>query len=43
MIGNSETLVGTWKLVSCVLEDVETKEQKPVWGANPNGYIVMTP
>ena len=43
MIGNSETLVGTWKLVSCVLEDVETKEQKPVWGGNPNGYIVMTP
>ena len=43
MIGNSETLVGTWKLVSCVLEDVETKEQKPVWGANPNGCIVMTP
>ncbi len=29
--------------VSCVLEDVESKEQKPVWGANPNGYIVMTP
>jgi hypothetical protein len=43
MIGNSETLVGTWKLLSCVLEDVETKEQKPAWGANPNGYIVMTP
>ena len=42
MTGNSETLVGTWKLISCVLEDVETKEQKPVWGANPNGYIVMT-
>ena len=43
MNGNDKALVGTWKLVSCILEDVETKEQKPVWGTNPNGYIVMTP
>ena len=42
MVANKE-LIGTWKLLSCVLEDVETKERKPVWGANPNGYIVMTP
>lgn len=42
MTAESEALIGTWKLVSCVLEDVETKEQKPVWGANPNGFIVMT-
>lgn len=40
---NSERLIGTWKLVSCVLEDVETKEQKHVWGEHPNGYIVITP
>ncbi len=40
---NSKSLIGTWKLASCVLEDVETKEQKLVWGVNPNGYIVVTP
>jgi len=43
MNSNDKTLIGTWKLISCVLEDAETKEQKPVWGTNPNGYIVMTP
>jgi hypothetical protein len=42
MGGNNEALVGTWKLVSCFMEDVETKEQKPVWGEHPNGYIVLT-
>ena len=42
MSGNAKALIGTWKLLSCVLEDVETKEQKSVWGENPNGYIVMT-
>jgi hypothetical protein len=25
------------------MEDVETKEQKLVWGQHPNGYIVLTP
>jgi hypothetical protein len=38
-----EALVGTWKLVSCLMEDVETKERTPVWGAHPSGYIVLTP
>ena len=42
MNSNNKSLVGTWKLVSCVLEDVETKEQNAVWGTNPNGYVVMT-
>jgi len=42
MSDNGKALVGTWKLVSCLLEDVETKEQKSVWGTKPNGYIVMT-
>jgi hypothetical protein len=32
MDNNNEVLIGTWKLVSCFMEDVETKEQKPVWG-----------
>ena len=43
MGNNNEALVGTWKLVSCFMEDVETKEQKPSWGERPNGYIVLTP
>jgi Lipocalin-like domain len=42
-MATNKELIGTWKLLSCVLEDVETKERKPVWGANPNGYIAMTP
>ena len=42
MDSNDEALVGTWKLVSCFMEDVESKEQKPVWGEHPNSYIVLT-
>ena len=42
MASDNERLVGTWKLVSCFMEDIETKERKPVWGERPNGYIVMT-
>jgi len=38
-----DKLSGTWKLTSCIMEDVETKEQKPVWGGHPNGYLVLTP
>jgi hypothetical protein len=43
MVSDDELLVGTWKLISCVMEDVETKEQKAVWGEHPNGYLVLTP
>jgi hypothetical protein len=25
------------------MEDIETKEQTPVWGQHPNGYLVLTP
>jgi hypothetical protein len=38
-----EALVGTWKLVSCFMEDVETEKRQAVWGEHPNGYIVLTP
>jgi Lipocalin-like domain len=38
-----DKLIGTWKIVSAVMEDVETKEQKLLWGEHPNGYIVLTP
>jgi hypothetical protein len=35
-------LVGTWKLKSCFMEDVETKERKAVWGERPNGTLILT-
>jgi len=35
-------LIGTWKLVSAVMEDVATKEQLRLWGECPNGYLVLT-
>ena len=43
MGNNHEDLIGTWKLVSGFMEDVETKEQRTVWGEHPYGYIVLTP
>ena len=39
---DTNNLVGTWRLVSCVMEDVETGEQKLAWGQHPNGFIVLT-
>jgi hypothetical protein len=36
-------LVGTWKLVSATLEDVQTKERTSYLGERPNGYAVFTP
>lgn len=35
-------LIGTWALVSCFMEDTETKEQKAVWGERPNGNLTLT-
>jgi hypothetical protein len=42
MGSDTEILAGTWKLVSCSMEDVETKEQEHLWGEHPNGYLVLT-
>jgi hypothetical protein len=39
----SRNPVGTWKLLSCFMEDVETKEQRAVWGEHPNGWLILTP
>src|ERR1700693_4178149 len=36
-------IVGTWKLVSVVYEDVETKERTPVLGEHPQGIQIATP
>ena len=37
------SLVGTWKLVSCVFEDIETKERTFLYGEHPNGCAIFTP
>src|SRR5215475_953814 len=36
-------IVGTWKLVSVVYEDVATKERTPVLGEHPRGIQIATP
>jgi Lipocalin-like domain len=36
-------LVGTWRLVSAIMRDVETNEEIPIWGDEPNGCLVLTP
>ena len=36
-------IVGTWKLVSVVYEDQETKARTPVYGEHPKGYQIATP
>ena len=40
---DTDRLLGTWKLLSAVHEDVATKERKAVYGEHPNGYLVFTP
>jgi hypothetical protein len=36
-----DKLVGAWKIVSAVVEDVQTKEQKPLYGEHPKGYLIL--
>ena|SRR5215204_2448020 len=36
-------LVGVWKLDKFVIENVDTKERRPVYGEHPKGVLVMTP
>lgn len=38
----STELVGTWKLTSAVMEDVESKVQTRAWGEHPGGYLILT-
>ena len=37
-----QKIVGSWKLVSVVYEDQETKERTPVLGAHPRGRQIAT-
>jgi hypothetical protein len=40
---DAKNIVGTWKLVSVVYEDQETKQTTPVYGEHPKGYQIATP
>jgi hypothetical protein len=40
---DKSAIVGTWKLVSVVYEDVATKERTPVLGEHPKGIQIATP
>jgi len=39
---DADKIVGTWKLVSVVYEDAQTKERTPVLGEHPRGYQIAT-
>src|SRR5262245_62222097 len=41
--GDKDELIGAWKLVSFVVEDVTTKERKPLYGEHPKGYFMFLP
>ena len=40
---DKDKIVGTWKLVSVVYEDQQTKDRTPVYGEHPKGYQIATP
>lgn len=40
---DKDKVVGIWKLVSVVYEDVQTKERTPVLGQHPKGCQIATP
>ena len=40
---DARNIVGTWKLVSVVYEDQETRQKTPVYGEHPKGYQIATP
>jgi Lipocalin-like domain len=38
---DKDKLIGAWKIVSAVVEDVQTHEQKPLYGEHPKGYLIL--
>jgi hypothetical protein len=36
-----DKLVGVWKIGSAIVEDIKTHEQKPLYGGNPHGYLIL--
>lgn len=39
----TDKLFGTWKVLSAVVEDVQTKEKTPLYGEHPKGYLIFLP
>jgi hypothetical protein len=42
-LADDNKLLGVWKLKSFIIESVQTKERRPVYGDNPKGYLIVTP
>jgi hypothetical protein len=42
MSANGGALIGTWRLITCFMEDFETKDRTAFWGEHPNGRLVLT-
>ena len=42
MANEAQQIVGTWKLVSVMYEDQETKALTPIMGDNPRGFQIAT-
>ena len=40
---DKDKLFSTWKVLSAVVEDVQTKEQTPLFGEHPRGYLILLP
>jgi hypothetical protein len=40
---DKDKLFGTWKVISAVVEDERTKEQTPLYGERPRGYLIFLP
>jgi hypothetical protein len=38
-----DKIVGSWRLVSVLYEDIDTRERTPVYGAHPSGSQIATP
>jgi hypothetical protein len=40
---DKDQFVGSWKLLSWLIEVVDTKEQTPLYGEHPEGYLILMP
>jgi hypothetical protein len=41
-VSADDTLTGVWRLQSWVMENIDTKETKAVFGEQPSGYLILT-
>jgi len=40
---DADKLLGTWKVVSAGVQDVQSKGKMPLYGDHPSGYLVPLP